>query len=242
MGLYQASLRLRHECPYRDLSGAFPDLTIREWYLSDCQVLEISSESAPSDELLAEIDDLGTILHQSEDESGLHVVTKACLCSVENSIVERFEEYNCLYQPPTVHRDGWEQYSLIAFDEDDIRELHADLEADREIDVVSKTGLEETEIPHSLLTPIDQLFGALTDRQLAALQLALEAGYYEQPRACSISELAEQTTVARATFEEHLRKAENKLLRNAGQFIRLLNGTLEDGLRKASEPRPGGVA
>lgn len=242
MALYQASFRLRHECPYRDLSGQFPDLTIREWYLSDCQVLEITSESAPSEELLSEIDDLGIILHKSEDGSGLHVVTKACLCSVENSIVERFEEYNCLYQPPTVHRDGWEQYSLIAFDEDDIRALHADLEADREIDVVSKTGLEETELPHSLLTPIDQLFGELTDRQLAALQLALEAGYYEQPRACSISELAERTTVARATFEEHLRKAENKLLSNAGQFIRLLNGTLEDGLRKESDPRAGGFA
>jgi len=192
--------------------------------------------------VLAEIDSLGTILHKSDDGSGLHVVTKACLCSVENSIVERFEQHNCLYQPPTVHRDGWEQYSLIAFSEDDIRTLHADLEADREIDVVSKTGLEETEIPHSLLTPIDQLFGELTDRQLAALQLALEAGYYEQPRACSISELAEQTTVARATFEEHLRKAENKLLRNAGQFIRLLNGTLEDGLRKSSASRVGEVA
>lgn len=242
MALYQASFRLRHECPYRDLSGQFPDLTIREWYLSDCQVLEITSESAPSEELLSEIDDLGIILHKSEDGSGLHVVTKACLCSVENSIVERFEEYNCLYQPPTVHRDGWEQYSLIAFDEDDIRALHSDLEADREIDVVSKTGLEETELPHSLLTPIDQLFGELTDRQLVALQLALEAGYYEQPRACSISELAERTTVARATFEEHLRKAENKLLSNAGQFIRLLNGTLEDGLRKESDPRAGGFA
>lgn len=242
MGLYQASIRLRHECPYRDLSEKFPDLTIREWYLSDCQVLEITSETAPSAEVLAEIDDLGTILHQSNDGSGLHVVTKACLCSVENSIVERFEKHNCLYQPPTVHRDGWEQYSLIAFSEDDIRTLHADLEADREIDVVSKTGLEETEIPHSLLTPIDQLFGELTDRQLAALQLALEAGYYEQPRACSISELAEQTTVARATFEEHLRKAENKLLRNAGQFIRLLNGALEDGLRKPSATRAGELA
>ena len=238
MSLYQASFRLRHECPYRELSEQFPDLTIREWYLSDCQVLEITTQT-PSEALLEEIDQLGTILHQSEDASGLHVVTKACLCSVENSIIERFEKFNCLYQPPTVHRDGWEQYSLIAFDEGDIQALHADLDADREIDVVSKTRLEETEIPHSLLTPIDQLFGELTDRQLAALQLALEHGYYEQPRACSTSELAERTTVARATFEEHLRKAENKLIGNAGQFIRLLNGSLEDGLRKEADPRIG---
>ena len=233
MSLYQASFRLRHECPYRELSAKFPDITIREWYLSDCQVLEITSQDAPSEELVEAIDELGTILHRSEGKSGLHVVTKACLCSVENSIIDRFEQHNCLYQPPTVHRHGWEQYSLIAFDEDDIRALHEDLDSDREIEVVSKTGLEETEIPHSLLMPIDQLFGELTDRQLAALQIALENGYYEQPRACSVSELAEQSTVARATFEEHLRKAENKLVKNAGQFIRLLNESrADDGLRK----------
>ena len=236
MTFYQTSFRLRHECPYRELSEKFPDLTIREWYLSDCQVLEISSDTAPEDEFLAEIDDIGTILHRSRSDEGLHVVTKACLCPVENTIVDRFESYNCLYQPPTVHRDGWEEYSLIAFDGDDIRALHDDLTADREIEIVSKTGLEESELPHSMLTPIDRLFGELTDRQLAALQLALENGYYNQPRGCSIADLAEQTTVARATFEEHLRKAENKLLNNAGQFIRLLSGSqLDSGLRKDPE-------
>jgi predicted DNA binding protein len=127
MSLYQASFRLRHECPYRELSERFPDLTIREWYLSDCQVLEISSQNAPPAELIEAIDQLGTILHRFRDESELHVVTKACLCPVENSVINRFEEYNCLYQPPTVHRQGWEQYSLIAFDEEDIRALHEGL-------------------------------------------------------------------------------------------------------------------
>ena len=229
MSLFQASFRLRHECPYRELSERFPDVTIREWYLSDCQVLEISSQEAPADELVEEVEKLGSILHRSVDESGLHVVTRACLCSLENSIVQRFEEHNCLYQPPTVHRHGWEQYQLIAFDEADIRALYEDLDADREIEVLSKRGLSESKLPHSMLAPVDRLFDDLTDRQLAALQIALENGYYEQPRGCSISELAEGTTVARATFEEHLRKAENKLVTNTGQFVRLVNESLTDG-------------
>ena len=237
MGLYQASFRLRHECPYRELSERFPDLTIREWYLSDCQVLEITSPTAPADELVGAIEEVGTILHRSVDESGLHVVTRACLCSLENSIVRRFEAHNCLYQPPTVHRHGWEEYRLIAFTEADIRALHDDLDADREIEVLSKTELDETRIPHGMLTPVDQLFDGLTDRQLTALQIALENGYYEQPRRCSVDELAAGTTVARATFEEHLRKAENKLVRNAGQFVRLLNESRSDvGLRRETEP------
>jgi len=243
MSLYQATIRLRHECPYRELSERFPDVTIREWYLSDCQVLEISSQEAPAEELVEEVERLGSILHRSDDDAGLHVVTRACLCSLENSIVERFEAHNCLYQPPTVHRHGWEQYQLIAFDEADIRGLYEDLDAEREIEVLSKRGLSESKLPHSLLAPVDRLFDDVTDRQLAALQVALEHGYYEQPRGASVSELAEGTTVARATFEEHLRKAENKLIRNAGQFVRLLGETRSDDdlVQQTARSRAGRV-
>ena len=71
MSLHEASFRVKHECPYREISEHYPDLTIREWYLSDCQVIEITSPESPTEELLDEIDHLGTILHKSVDESGL---------------------------------------------------------------------------------------------------------------------------------------------------------------------------
>jgi len=225
MSLYEASFRVKHECPYREISERYPDLTIREWYLDDCQVIEITAPGSPTDDLLDEIDRLGTILHESIDDSGLHVVTQSCLCSLEDSIIERFEAHNCLYQPPTIHRQGWEHYSVIAFDENDIRELLHELEADRDIDVLSKTAITAQRIPHSMLAPVDQLFEDVTERQMAALRLALESGYYEQPRKTSLRELADQTAVARSTYEEHLRKAENKLLTNAGQFLRLVTAT-----------------
>lgn len=227
MGLYQASFRIRHECPYRELSEQYPDLTIREWYLSDCQVLELTTSETSIEELLEDVQQLGSVLHTSQDGDGLHVVMQSCLCSLEDSIIERFEAHNTLYQPPTVHRHGWEHYTVIAFDESDIRELYDDLDADRDIEVLSKTGLEETQVPHSMLAPIDQLFDEVTDRQLAALSIALDHGYYEQPRKASIAELAAETTVARSTFEEHLRKAENKLVSNVGQFVRLALGRQE---------------
>ena len=222
MSLYQTSFRVKHECPYREISERFPDLTIREWYLSDCQVLEITSSDAPTEALLEEIDQLGEILHQSIDSSGLHVVTQSCLCALEGPILERFEEHSCLYQPPTIHRHGWEHYTVVAFDEADVRALLQDLETDRDIELLSKTAIEERQVPHSMLTPVDRLFESVTERQQAALRLALDEGYYEQPRRTSLRELAAQTSVARSTYEEHLRKAENKLLTNAGRFLRLL--------------------
>ncbi len=236
MALYEASLRVKHECPYRSISERFPDLTIREWPLSDCQVLEISSESAPTDELLAEIDELGTVLHESSDDDGYHVVTQSCLCSLEESIVDRFEAHNCLYQSPTIYRQGWEHYTVVAFDEADVRSLLAELREDRDIELLSKTSIAEQQVPHSMLAPVDRLFDDITDRQLAALQLALESGYYEQPRRTSLRELAEQTAVARSTYEEHLRKAENKLLSNAGQFLRLMTATTSANPLRSEQP------
>ena len=222
VSLYEASIRVRHECPYREISERHPDLTIREWPLSDCQVLEITTETTPTDELLADIEGIGSVLHESEDDDGYHVVTRSCLCSLEESIVDRFEAHNCLYQSPTIYRQGWEHYTVVAFDEADVRALLEDLRADREIELLAKASISETKIPHSMLAPANQLFETITDRQLAALQLALENGYYTQPRQTSLRELADRTTVARSTFEEHLRKAENKLLTNAGQFLRLV--------------------
>ncbi len=231
MSLHEASFRVKHDCPYREISERHPALTIREWYLNDCQVLEIVSPEAPTDDLLEEIGELGTILHESIDESGLHVVTQSCLCSLEDSLIERFEEYNCLYQPPTIHRQGWEHYTVIAFDETDARALLRELEGDRDIDVLSKTAITDQEIPHSMLAPVDRLFDEITERQLAALRLALESGYYEQPRKTTLRELADVTSVARSTYEEHLRKAENKLLTNAGEFLRLVTATSSNPLR-----------
>jgi predicted DNA binding protein len=242
MSLYQATFRIRHECPYRELSERYPDLTIREWYLSDCQVLEISTTDAPADELLDDIEHLGTVLHETRDDTGLHVVMQSCLCALEGSLIERFEEYNCLYQPPTVHRHGWEHYSVIGFDEGDIRALYNDLDEDRDIEVLSKTGLEQRQIHEGLVAPVDRLFDGLTDRQLAALRLALDNGYYEQPRKTSISELAKQTSVARSTFEEHLRKAENKVLVNVGQFVRLVLGSEPEDTLGVSTQQPSGLA
>lgn len=53
---------------------------------------------------------------------------------------------------------------------------------------------------------------SLSDRQREAIQLACRRGYYEWPREASATELAAEFGVNKATFLEHLRKAESKLL------------------------------
>lgn len=223
--MHEASFELRHECPYRAFSERFPGVTIREYHRQDCQVLEVTGDGPDREAVVAALDDIGTVLHTSTDGDGLYVVARSCRCPIEGSILERFQEHNCVHVPPVEYRHGWEQYTVLGFAASDVHDLLGDLDEDREIDVLSTTSIEERTLPHSSLVSIDRLFADLTDRQLAALQLALDHGYYEQPRGASTAELAEYTDVARATYEEHLRKAENKLLGNVEQFVRLVTET-----------------
>ncbi len=222
MGMHQASFKVRHECPYRDLSERYPGLSIREWPLQDCQVLEVSAPASGSDDLVDEIQAIGDVLHCVEDDGGVNVVARSCRCPLDESIVQRFERHGCIYTPPTVYRHGWEHYTVISFDEEDVLDLLDELDDDREIEVKAKTALEADEIPFSSMVSTGHLFDGVTDRQLDALRLAIDEGYFEEPRATSVAELADKTTVARATYEAHLRKAQNKLVGNVEQFVRLV--------------------
>ncbi|MFC7080700.1 PAS domain S-box protein [Halorussus caseinilyticus] len=53
----------------------------------------------------------------------------------------------------------------------------------------------------------------MTDRQRTALEAAYFAGFFEWPRASSAQEVADSLDVADATFHQHVRLAEQKLLR-----------------------------
>lgn len=52
----------------------------------------------------------------------------------------------------------------------------------------------------------------LTHRQLDVVQTAFEMGYYDWPRACTGEDVARELGIASATFSEHVRTAERKLL------------------------------
>lgn len=58
----------------------------------------------------------------------------------------------------------------------------------------------------------DTIVRELTDRQREVLESAHAAGYYDWPRAVTGEELADRLDIAPATFHQHLRSAERKLL------------------------------
>lgn len=84
------------------------------------------------------------------------------------------------------------------------------IEAAREVCPDLELVSQELRYSPRLLSDIVQ--EALTERKFAALQTAYHSGYFETPRRSSGDELAEQLGITRQTFNQHLRKAEQRVL------------------------------
>lgn len=53
----------------------------------------------------------------------------------------------------------------------------------------------------------------LTDTQREVLRAAIDAGYYDTPRRCTLTELSEQLDIAKSTASETLHRAEGKIIK-----------------------------
>lgn len=65
------------------------------------------------------------------------------------------------------------------------------------------------------LKPFGDPSSSLSTRQAEVLELAFEAGYYDWPRPTDAETLANKLGISHATFLEHLRKAEKKIIDEA---------------------------
>lgn len=102
---------------------------------------------------------------------------------------------------PLVVRDGWVTTELIT--------SHDRLSQYRD-------GLEAADIPYELIsvTQSSNPVELLTDRQYRFVIEALERGYYDTPRRCSLTELATALEVSKSTASVVLHRVEETILKD----------------------------
>ncbi len=117
--------------------------------------------------------------------------------------------YNPQYirtKPVHLSTDGWEYWEVACLDRKELNKMitaakkhyHGKLFSIKKEKLKSISSLE--------ITP------ALTEKQFEAIKLAYKKGYYNYPRKLTIPQLAKNIKKAYSTFQENLRKAENKLI------------------------------
>lgn len=111
-------------------------------------------------------------------------------------------------KPVFVDRDGYEYWEIASWRKEVITNFISGLEKEKglnlEIQKLHKVDLDDVHFPH--------IMPKLSPKQKRAFELAVENGYYNFPRKVGLKELAKIMGISLSTLQEHLRKAEEKVI------------------------------
>ena len=189
-------------------------------------MLEIAqSNRSSSDEQLAirrMLRKIGSkVIRNSHATSRLQVLLQHCVCDkLPPPTLPTIERCNCLNLQPMVYTGGWEWYHVMAFSRRDSQRLFRSLERKCKLEVTSRRSVSAESIHVDSLVSTASILGGLTQKQVRALVVALDNGYFNLPRTVTAVDLAKRLGVPRTSFVDHLRKAQNKVIRGVGPYLR----------------------
>ncbi|MEI6731741.1 MAG: helix-turn-helix domain-containing protein [archaeon] len=116
-----------------------------------------------------------------------------------------------MYHPaPVLIEKGTEVWSIASWDRTKLEKLMKEIEKWKDkfprFELLSLARMNLNDVYFPKIKP------HLPERQQRAFDLALKRGYYTWPRKIDLSDLAKEMGISIATVQEHLRKAEAKLL------------------------------
>lgn len=223
MSLLEVVFKIRHDCPFGNLSRKFPSARMLVWCNREHEVVEVMlSNPLQYREMKKEIDGFADVVDVSSEPGNVHVITKKCHCTTRNSVGRNLDTHNMLHLMPVVYEAGWEYYHAIAFRHGDFKQFVRHIERlPCDLEIVRKSSIQPN-LGGSVTISVSDLFSSLTNKQVDALLASYFMGYFRFPRKTNAMSIAKTKRIPRTTFQEHLTKAENKLVAGLVPYLRLL--------------------
>ena len=208
----EVQIKARTNSPIHRLTEKYPSLKIWMWCNFVQDVYEIVSDSPEEFHgAVEEFRRLYNVLDETEISTNIRLITQNCVCSRETTVHDNIQELEILNLMPIYYTRGHEYYRLIAFRHEALAELFDRLtDHGFHVEVLEKAPFNGM-VSDSLIT-LSSLVGSLTDKQVDAIVAAYNSGYYQTPRRVNVQTIADRARVPRTTLQEHLNKAENKLI------------------------------
>lgn len=113
-----------------------------------------------------------------------------------------------LTKPVYVDKGGYECWEIAAFERGILTRYIFDIKKQKDFKILVEkiVQVKIKSVWYERTMPL------MTDKQKRAFELAVENGYYEFPRKIGLGDLAKIMKVSTSTFQEHLRKAEFRVI------------------------------
>jgi hypothetical protein len=168
----------------------------------------------------------GKVLKKSFLDRNLQLILKTCRCSkISPNVADVIQRNSCLDIPPETNYGGWEEYKVIGFRESDYKRMFQKLSQLGPVQILEKRVHPEKSLRDTFAISMSSIFSELTDKQVNSIDAALEYGYYQIPKKTTTEEIVLKQHTPRTTFDEHLRKAESKILQSIAPYVRMYAST-----------------
>ena len=213
MSIFEVEFKIRHECRLGGISVRHPQSRIKTWKIGNREIIEILPKNqGDCSSAVEEIAQLEGIIGVFEEENNGYVISKVSPCQVEKMVDECVEEFGIVPIDPVIFTGGWQYHRIVVFDHDDINKILARFEESCFMPwILRKVPFRGFSESHMTVTT-ESLFSDLTEKQTNALLVTYSHGYYKIPRDADLQTIADRTGISRTTFQEHLKKAENKVM------------------------------
>ncbi|WP_276299400.1 helix-turn-helix domain-containing protein [Halorussus lipolyticus] len=214
--MHEAVLGIEHPGAYSSATAG-TDTTVELWCNDHCDLLHVGGSEAES--VVAHVEDAVGVRERIAEGDERLLITDACLKEHGDDPIEAtLAEHDCLLVPPLRYAEGRKWCRVLALDAGNLTAFYRDVSAEFPVVVDSKREVASVRADRPLLT-LDSALPDLSPRQHEALLTAVEMGYYRIPRDATTAEVAGKLGVERRTFEEHLRRAENKVVAGLAQYL-----------------------
>ncbi|UCE13702.1 MAG: helix-turn-helix domain-containing protein [Candidatus Heimdallarchaeota archaeon] len=224
--LYNFKLEIQHldghANSFSKFSNRHPNIEVQLWCNTQHDIIELIPRGL-GEKKVKEIlekaiidleEELGSVVKIYPEKFRVQLLFKFCRCA-EFPLDAVFSKYDCLELPPTKYFAGKEILNLIVTPSDTemiLEDIKGTVPAAK-VNVLKLAPLKSGDQPYPFYLPIDDLSKMLSERQHQALLLAFKNGYYDTPRPKGLTEsLANEMSIGRRTFDEHLHKAEKKIM------------------------------
>jgi len=118
-------------------------------------------------------------------------------------------------KPVLMDKLGYETWEIGSWEKEEVSKFYQSIK--QEIKEVKLLKLSQTNLDNIFFP---RLMPDLTDKQKQALELAIEEGYYATPRKIDLRKLAKLMKISLATYQQHLRTAEEKMIPNLFSYYK----------------------
>jgi predicted DNA binding protein len=213
MTLFELEFKIRHNCRLADFSYRQPLAGVHMWRIKNHEIIEVfSRDRTENPDALEDACALDGIIDHVGNKYQNYLIAKSIPCGVDKTIEDRSSKLDILHLAPVSYYSGWEYHKVVAFRQDDITKLIEGFQECGYIPSILRKVPFSGFSAGSMTVRTESLFQGLTDLQTDAVLTAHSHGYYRIPRAADVKAISNSMGVRRTTFQEHLRKGENKIM------------------------------